>query len=117
MITLIIMLTAFAQPSIINSIEGKTPKNNSAAQSVVTMEKEPELSLPMPMNYPAWSTLSPDMKKAYAAVTVDALKWSYLFNDCDPLTPEEMIKGIDAGNPKDPVMIAAASTAYRMCQD
>jgi hypothetical protein len=89
----------------------------SEVNNVTVVEKEGDVTLPMPMNYKAWTSLSPEMKKAYAAVTVDALKWSYLFNDCDPLTIEEMTKGIGAGHPKDPVMIAVASTAYRMCQN
>lgn len=79
--------------------------------------KSEEFKPPMPMNYTAWDKLSPELKRLYAAATVDALKWSYLFNDCAPLTPEEMIKGIEAGNRKDPVMIAVASTAYATCQD
>ena len=83
----------------------------------VDQGEDPHEKYTVPMSYEAWGKLSPEMQKAYAEVSVDALKWSYLFNDCDPLTGKEMAKAIQNSDKNSPIMMAIAAKAYEICQN
>ena len=93
-----------------------TATNSSTIPVEINGQNMPQ-QYSMPMDYKSWEKMSPELKRIYAETTVDALKWSYLFNDCSPLTAEEIIKGIDAGDQTGPIMMAVAETAYATCQD
>ena len=113
---LLIIISILATVSVAQKNNTKQDKPVEIKQNVIQNKYQHE-KYTVPMSYKAWKKLSPKMQKTYAEVSVDALKWSYLFNDCDPLTGKEITKAIQNSDKNSPIMMAIAEKAYEICQN